>query len=76
MTKTKRQFVLGACFLSGAAAIISFISLGTQEWVVSGTNTGNQTNPGGDLNFGLFGGSFRQIANLEKTFDWTSKAAL
>ncbi|RZC34173.1 uncharacterized protein BDFB_005225, partial [Asbolus verrucosus] len=35
MVKTKREYILATCFLSGAAAIISFISLGTEEWVTS-----------------------------------------
>lgn len=75
MAKTKREYILATCFISGAAAILSLVSLGTQNWVVAdgpwtvadltGTNT---------IHYGLFEGTFRQqLASYPVTFQISSR---
>lgn len=62
MAKTKPGFILATSMLSGIAAILNFISLGTQEWIVSEpiSNPGNFIS---SVNYGLFGGTFiRRLA--------------
>jgi hypothetical protein len=72
MAKTKREYILATCFLSGAAAIISFISLGTQEWVtaiaISEVDDNENT-----FKFGLFGGIFKQLSITKAVYELTSK---
>ncbi|KAL3269601.1 hypothetical protein HHI36_008665 [Cryptolaemus montrouzieri] len=57
MVETKRSLVLLTCFLSGAACIISFVSLFTHAWVNSTVDASNVNNY---LNYGLFSGTFNQ----------------
>jgi hypothetical protein len=72
MAKTKREYILATCFLSGAAAIISFISLGTEEWVTAiATLDGDSED--NSYKFGLFGGIFKQSSIQIFEFELTSK---
>jgi hypothetical protein len=72
MAKTKREYILATCFLSGAAAIISFISLGTDEWVTAiATLDGDSED--NTYKFGLFGGIFKQRTIQIVEFELTSK---
>jgi hypothetical protein len=74
MAKTKREYILATCFLSGAAAIISFISLGTQEWVtaiaISEVDDNENT-----FKFGLFGGIFKQLSITKAVYELTTVCA-
>ena len=75
MAKTKREYVLASCFLSGAAAIISFVALGTQEWVTSdvANDIDGNVNPNEYVKIGLFGGVFHQETGVYVTFELSSK---
>ncbi|EFA10000.2 clarin-3 [Tribolium castaneum] len=80
MVKTKREYIFATCFLSGAAAIISFVSLGTQEWVTSPAILSSAANAGGlrsenendYLKFGLFSGTFNQTTAQPATYEMTT----
>lgn len=61
MAKTKRGYILAACLLSGAGAVLNLVSLGTQNWVQSkaellvlGSNELTY------INYGLFTGVLEQ----------------
>jgi hypothetical protein len=74
MAKTKREYILATCFLSGAAAIISFISLGTEEWVTAiATLDGDSED--NSYKFGLFGGIFKQRTIQIVEFELTTVCA-
>lgn len=74
MAKTKVQYILGACFLSGSAAILTLVSLGTQNWVQSDaelTSTGN--NELSEINYGLFSGLYKQNYGVQSYYKLESK---
>lgn len=74
MVKTKPLYILATAFLSGAGAILSFISLGTQQWVTSEAKSlPDQSISGNEVNFGLFGGAFKQSIPYPATTDLTSR---
>ncbi|XP_063926646.1 uncharacterized protein LOC135140151 [Zophobas morio] len=77
MAKTKREYVLASCFLSGAAAIISFVALGTQEWVTSdvANDIDGNVNPNEYVKIGLFGGVFHQETGTYATFELSTVCA-
>ncbi|XP_044754729.1 uncharacterized protein LOC123313783 [Coccinella septempunctata] len=61
MVQFKRSLVLSTCFLSGAASIISFVSLFTQGWVYFDGRFSSQSDKSiTTFNYGLFGGTYYQ----------------
>ncbi|XP_044271067.1 clarin-3-like [Tribolium madens] len=80
MVKTKREYIFATCFFSGAAAIISFVSLGTQEWITSpavvsssASAAGLQSENENDyLKFGLFSGTFTQSTAQPAVYELTT----
>lgn len=68
MAKTRREFILATFALSGIAAIMNFVSLGTEQWVVSesrftleGVQSGVST-----IKYGLFSGTFQRVLEANK----------
>lgn len=76
MAKTKVQYILGACFLSGAAAVLTLVSLGTQNWVQSDAeliSTGS--NELSYINYGLFSGLLELNYGTHSYYKLDSKLA-
>jgi len=64
MVKTKAAYILATAFLSGIAAVLSFVSLGTEQWVVGeGKFHFADNEPLSEIHYGLFGGTYlRKVA--------------
>ncbi|XP_045474102.1 clarin-3-like [Harmonia axyridis] len=78
MVQFKRSWVLSTCFLSGAASIISFVSLFTQGWInFDGrfSSQGDSDNTLSTFNYGLFGGTYYQRYGSEIAVDITMTCA-
>lgn len=76
MAKTKVQFILGACFLSGAAAVLTLVSLGTQNWVQADAELiSTNTNELSYINYGLFSGLLEQNYGTHSYYKLDSKLA-
>lgn len=76
MVKARRELVVLSAFLSGIGTILSFVSLGTTSWVVSdGEFTlGEPINDAySSINYGLFGGTFKQVLGGTTSFELTGK---
>lgn len=77
MVKTKREYVLATCFLSGIGAILSLVSIGTQDWVTAKAEL--LSSPSDELsvvNYGLFSGVFEQNFGGRTYYKLESKQGL
>lgn len=73
MAKTKAQYILGACFLTASAAILTLVALGTENWVQSDVEyTGY--NEIISVHYGLFFGVLKQQIGGETYFKLQSKS--
>lgn len=75
MAKTKAQYILGACFFTAAAAILTLVALGTQYWVQGDAEilTSNSNNELSSINYGLFSGVLEQNLGSKTYYKLESK---
>lgn len=76
MVRSKREFILATCFLSGIGAILNLVALGTQQWVVSDgefTLESQVSDAPSYINYGLFTGVLEQNYGTIAVFELESK---
>lgn len=73
MAKTKALYILGACFLTASAAILSLVALGTENWVESDAELVQVTDELSSINYGLFAGVLEQNYGSKTYYKLQSK---
>lgn len=73
MAKTKAPYILGACFLTASAAILTLVALGTENWVESDAELVSVSDELSYINYGLFVGVLEQNYGSKTYYKLQSK---
>lgn len=76
MVRSKREFILATCFLSGIGAILNLVAIGTQQWVASDGEfifDGANSESPSYINYGLFSGVLEQNYGGTNVYELQSK---